>query len=604
MKIFRKLTATLLGAAAVLALGGCTESTDHDPMIFDNDRAPLTVTFGGDEVIFFEYDEQKIFDVAVTGAETVETEAPEGWTATYADGRLTVAAPATTDGAELGLVVVRASNAAAGSRQASQRVCLNAAIPEVKFADEGPIGFEPGEKRSLRIESSYVTRYETTVPDGWKASCEGGNVEVTAPASAAEGAMAGEIVVTAYGRDDRLNATASIAVRLEVDATPLDSEQTANCYIVSTPGYYSFDARVMGNGVYKCADDQQTVNLLPVEGMTDASIRPVFARLLWQDSPDMIGDVALIDGRICVVVKHIDGNAVVAATDADGVILWSWHLWGTARPSEQRYPANEFGRSYTMLDRNLGAWGSRPGDAGVGGLLYEWGRKDPFVGGAETLQVGFEPTPFDDAWSHPTYDIRGERVRFASEAATEAIGTMSYAIRHPMTYLYGAKTADGTCVHWHWSTTAHFVWGNPLGYLGETGVKTMYDPCPPGYRTPAADVWYDSATFDDENVFVWDAVNGGRSIRLDGQDIYYPAAGYRDYTEFPTFDYGQGRLWHVGRYGDYWSNSPSFWRNNQTGVAHILYSYYWRITMSYTVTMSNEGYRAGGHSIRCMKDSE
>ncbi len=602
MKTLKMLTAALLAAASVLAINGCTESTDHDPAIFDNDLAPLAVTFGGDEVIFFEYDEQKVLEATVSGAEAVETEAPEGWSALYADGRVTVTAPATVDGAELGMVTVRVSSAAAGNRQASQRVCLNTAAPEAKFVDEGPIGFGAGEKRSLRIESSYVTRFEAAAPEGWTAEVGKGEVQVTAPASAADGAMQGEVVLTAYGRDDLVSTTASIVVRLEIESTPLDGEGTANCYIVSTPGYYSFDAQVMGNGVFRCSDDQKTVNLLPGEDMTDATLKPAFARLLWQDSPDMIGDVALIDGRIAVVVKHIGGNAVIAATDADGEILWSWHLWGTARPNEQVYPANEFGRSYTMLDRNLGAWGSRPGEAGVGGLLYQWGRKDPFVSGIQARQIGWEPIPFDDEWSHPVYDLRGERVRFASQAATEKVGTMLYSIRNPMTYLYGAKINDTSYVHWLWSSAAHFVWGNPLGYSGYSGTKTIYDPCPPGYQAPAADVWYDKATFGDEEVFVWDEANGGRSIVLNGQEIYYPAAGYRNYGEFPGQDFGQGRLWHVGGYGDYWSNSPSIWANNQTGVHHTLFSYYWRITKSYTLIMSNEGYRASGNAIRCMKE--
>ena len=36
-------------------------------------------------------------------------------------------------------------------------------------------------------------------------------------ASAAAGALSGEILLTAYGRDDRLSTTAAIAVRLTVD---------------------------------------------------------------------------------------------------------------------------------------------------------------------------------------------------------------------------------------------------------------------------------------------------------------------------------------------------------------------------------------------------
>jgi len=604
MNELRVLTVALLGAAAVAMNSGCTESTDHVSPDFGAGVEPLAVVFGGGEVIFFEAGEQKRLDAEVTGAEQIGIEAPEGWTASYAEEGLSVTAPAEA-GEASGMITLRGTNAAGQSRSASQRVRLIASEPEAAFVDEGPLVFSPGESRTLALEVEHVVRAEVAAPEGWTAAYENGTVRVGAPAAVAEGAINGQIVLTAYGREDKLHVTASIGVRLDVEPVRLDAEETSNCYIVSEPGYYSFSAEVMGNGVYSFAVDGQTANILPSNEMTDAALSPVSAKLLWQDSPDMIREVALVGGRIEVVVNHSDANALVAALGADGTILWSWHLWGTARPVEQPYPANEFDRSYTMLDRNLGAWASRPGEEGVCGLLYQWGRKDPFVGGAAALQVGYESQPFSEAGSHPVYDIEGKRVRFVSEAATEQVGSMIYAIRHPMNYLYGACVDGTNRVYWLWSAVAHYAWGNPAGYLGESGVKTIYDPCPPGYQTPAADVWYDHKTFgDDENAFVWDQVNGGRSIDLNGVSVYYPSAGYRDYTEFPKYDYGQGRLWHVGRYGDYWTSSPSIWRDNQTGVTHIQFSYYWRITPTYSLMMSNEGYRASGNSIRCMKEAK
>lgn len=604
MRTIRTLTGSLLCAAAVAIGNGCTESGDHLSPQFDAEVEALAVTFGGDEVIFFESEESKTLEARVTGAAKVDVEAPEGWTAGYADGGVTVKAPS-AKGEASGVITVRATNAAGASREASQWVRLNATAPEVAFVDEGTLLLAPGETRTLALRTAHVVRTEAEAPFGWKASCEEGSVQVQAPASAAEGALRGEIVVTAYGRDDASSASARLAVVLQADPVRLDAGGTANCYIVSEAGYYSFDASVMGNGVYRFTADGQQFNILPSEEATDASLQPSGVKLLWQDSPDMIREVALVDGRIEVVVNHIRANALVAALDASGTVLWSWHLWGTPRPVEQPYPANDFDRSYTLLDRNLGAWASRPGEEGVCGLLYQWGRKDPFVGGAQAKQQGYESVPFSDDRSHPVYDIEGQRVRFESVGALESIGTMIYAIRNPMTYLYGPKVGDTGYLHWLWSSTAHLAWGNPTGYTGTTGIKVIYDPCPPGYRLPAADVWYDSDTFgDDDNAFLWDEVNGGRSINLGGMEVYYPSAGYRDYTEFRGYDYGEGRLWHVGYYGDYWSNSPSITRNNQTGTTHFQFSYYMRITKAYALPMTNEGYRASGSSVRCMKDTE
>ena len=58
----------------------------------------------------------------------------------------------------------------------------------------------------------------------------------------------------------------------------------------------------------------------------------------------------------------------------DGAILWSWHIW---------YPEAEVAglnskTGYEVMNMNLGAMHNTPGDVGSYGLLYQWGRKDPF----------------------------------------------------------------------------------------------------------------------------------------------------------------------------------------------------------------------------------
>lgn len=66
----------------------------------------------------------------------------------------------------------------------------------------------------------------------------------------------------------------------------------------------------------------------------------------------------------------------------DAKILWSFHIWVT-EVKEQHLGMNVKGNSYTVLDRNLGATSVIPGERSSIGLLYQWGRKDPFVGTGE-----------------------------------------------------------------------------------------------------------------------------------------------------------------------------------------------------------------------------
>lgn len=180
MRTIRTLTGSLLCAAAVAIGNGCTESGDHLSPQFDAEVEALAVTFGGDEVIFFESEESKTLEARVTGAAKVDVEAPEGWTAGYADGGVTVKAPS-AKGEASGVITVRATNAAGASREASQWVRLNATAPEVAFVDEGTLLLAPGETRTLALRTAHVVRAEAEAPFGWKASARRGRCRCRRP---------------------------------------------------------------------------------------------------------------------------------------------------------------------------------------------------------------------------------------------------------------------------------------------------------------------------------------------------------------------------------------------------------------------------------------
>ena len=59
---------------------------------------------------------------------------------------------------------------------------------------------------------------------------------------------------------------------------------------------------------------------------------------------------------------------------ADGDILWSWHIWVTNRPI-----TTSEGNNLQWMDRNLGALSNEIGDVANRGMLYKWGRKEPFL---------------------------------------------------------------------------------------------------------------------------------------------------------------------------------------------------------------------------------
>lgn len=242
------------------------------------------------------------------------------------------------------------------------------------------------------------------------------------------------------------------------------STETANCYIVAAAGTYSFDATVMGNGVASlCAGSQMATE-----------IDPVSAALLWQDTEGFVTAVELENGRINYTVGGNSGNAVIAAYDADGAIVWSWHIWGAGKTLADVAMG---GRKY--LEYNLGARSAE--DVG---MLYQGGRKDPFP----LDQTVFEANIVIDTTAYRvkpagsqyyTYTIRSEK------------GTYAYSYAYPNHYLISNSdnkgVSSGTNYHglsdWYFYTNLNADlesrWGDAIG------TKTVNDPCPAGYKIPS-----------------------------------------------------------------------------------------------------------------------
>ena len=330
--------------------------------------------------------------------------------------------------------------------------------------------------------------------------------------------------------------------------TNLSSAGTANCYIISQSGSYC---------------------LLVVKGNSTSSVGSVSsAAVLWESfgtsiTPsvgDLIKSVSYKDDYIVFQTADIfkEGNAVIAAKDASGNVLWSWHIWLTDQPQEQTY----YNNAGTMMDRNLGATSSTPGDVGALGLLYQWGRKDPFLGSS----------------SISGSTLAKSTIFWPSEvSSTSSNGTIAYATAHPTTFI------AGNTGNYDWYYTGSSSTDNTRWTTSEKD-KSIYDPCPVGWRVPDGGfngVW-SKAGFDDTT---YDSTNEGISFSISSPSTtWYPASGFR---------YGFVSLDSVGSRGYYWSASP----NNK--FAYYLSLYYFG-----DVYPSSYDDRAIGQSVRCLQESK
>lgn len=219
----------------------------------------------------------------------------------------------------------------------------------------------------------------------------------------------------------------------------LSSSGTANTYIVQSAGNKKFDATVKGSS-------------------SESVGTPVRAAVLWESynnttTPtvgDIVTNVTYLNGYVYFRAPFTNtGNAVIAVYDSSDNILWSWLIWvtdisGLTTPEDLSY----FVSGFQVMKYPIGAMG-----VSDRGLYYQWGRKDPFY---------FNVT-----------NIYGTNVAATnSQTASKSTSSISGSISHPTTYYFPSN--------YHWGPTDNTS-------LWSDAEKTMYDPCPPGWKVISSD---------------------------------------------------------------------------------------------------------------------
>lgn len=290
--------------------------------------------------------------------------------------------------------------------------------------------------------------------------------------------------------------------------------------------------------------------------------------------------------------KIAQGNAVIAIKDGSSNIRWSWHIWVTDEGLDNDLQTiTTDGTSYSFLPINLG-WGSKINRYQANSVkvrftqkgnednpqiitinqtawnefeegnhpYYQWGRKDP------TLPISRSAST-DDVTNKTWYDADGNASTTVNYESTtwptdKGIARIKYAIANP-----GVFSANS------WMDEQYYnLWDAAnAGSTSNTPVKSIYDPCPVGYRVPSHtefDALYKA--FDVDNAV--DRTYG----------IFYPyttADGEKDYMFFSKLgmrigavedEHSPGEI--VNKSNAYsWSSTP--FPPNITADAHIGFAY-------------------------------
>lgn len=450
-------------------------------------------------------------------------------------------------------------------------------------------GFGFGETKTFTTESSGVDRVVLNKPDEWKVAYENNTLTITAPTEehAACAELSGEVTIIYFSKSF-LSTSVSLKVMIvevPTEATDLSAAGTANCYIVKPGGTVVFDAQYKGNSATESIGD------------------PITAELVWQDAKNLIQDIYYVSKEkkiVAVTCPGISGNAVVAACGADGQILWSWHLWiANYDPAASLFttPANASGTTWTFMDRNVGATTNAPDSFDCHGMIYQWGRKDPFTS-AGTFTVINEDYSYQVDGERPIYNIDNEELPKIRTAA-EYHGTIEKSLRNPlvfyaMTYNYTGETDEygQEIVLNDYRTKDWTDVSNDDYWGGVSGRKTIYDPCPVGYKVPTCDTDgntpYAWLVYAD---MTWDDTNHGAT--QNGQ--WFPAAGTRVYAS--------GGLDHqeLNPYGGMWIGTAGKASANIEEYPELYGQYMFIVDGKRTFKVSKDA-RSQGMSLRCAKE--
>lgn len=369
----------------------------------------------------------------------------------------------------------------------------------------------------------------------------------------------------------------------------LGGNNVANCYMVH-PSATAKDVRIPVRRANEIYQDQvcDRYGLLTVPDYRQKDSIPAVAvagrewvaEVLWQDnSAPMVnitnGTIRTRTDDIVLRPTGVAGNCVIGLRrSGDSKIVWSWHLWITDyEPVTDYAGALKVGEvhQYTgwmkdnakfIMDRNLGA-SAGPFGARSWGLLYQWGRKDPFIGpvGAATVQSWYVPNGSGGFRKATEADI-------PKVANGAGVNNIYNAVMSVTTFFSGGTVKD-------WTAQNDLLWRNE--------VKTLFDPCPAGWRVPRSTIW-ENVTADNA---LWETTHGTAntgvrmwSIVLGGT-AWYPAQGYRAA--------GSGNV--AGG-----TSSAANWSSTVDGSGAVAWG------ISNPVQLPGAKVRANGYAVRCVKE--
>ena len=394
------------------------------------------------------------------------------------------------------------------SEELSFDVPSDSILIEVNRAgDEGTTSFASHNISAVNVVST---------PNGWEVTdidMYAKTITVKSPATFDDGEVReGTLSLSGYSPRGTLK---SVSIHVAILQKPdIDYRNApANCYVApQAQTRYLFNAMIGGS-----TTPLETVSL----------------RLIWQSVSGLVPYIDFEDGVGSFYVEALaenededeeyfePGNALIGAYDAQGELIWTWHIWVTqSNPADDAITLN----GVEMMNRNLGANCNSEGKNDpklIGqsyGMYYQWGRRTPIVGPQMwNFSANFDMT---------LWDANGVDMAVKYTESTAETGSVAWAERNPRVIITGNKD---NAYDWLYEGHDDSLWS--------TTSKSEHDPCPAGWRLPTSEVFEDLTISPVDDAMDWheaQTMYGWRLVDADapsGEAFFFSAAGRRNYID-------------------------------------------------------------------------
>lgn len=358
---------------------------------------------------------------------------------------------------------------------------------------------------------------------------------------------------------------------------------TANCYVVRKPGIYKLPliyGNAVKNGVVNTAAFTNNGGAYShdfVDGAGNIIVDPVIywpshVSIVNSDAPNNV-DINLGEyyesifydeegnfNYITITVHEVPetgGNVIISARDSlDDYNIWSWHLWLWPYDLSPVEITNSTGVTYNIMPVNLASKYDSDGTH-IKNWFYQWGRPMPLL--------------CPSAWNSTADHTPG------SITKRDRADVLRKGLNNTNTFYYNSNSP----YNWFGDKSYYNLWDAACTGTGNSDndtVKTVYDPCPVGWKVPNGNTFTGLSILSSANGIVKMRRYSGDTVGVD-----FPLSGYRSLSG--------GSLANVGSSGCVWRSSA-----NSQSFAYSL-SFY-----SGDVYPQSYDYRAYGFSVRPVED--